>query len=630
MQQPMPNTCDSRVTLHADLAAQLRALFEHPDPAVAQCGVLAWFGSTTFPSGLANIPTLDQNDWKRVYTRLESAALSPDVLPTLVSLEEAAKSLRADEPIPIAIAHVQHLVPTADFQARVNEAAERGIALEPAPGTLASILEPARAFFICGLLHDQFGCVVPAARGRNVTFVLDDAFHCSNYDGKALPTDMELDPGDGSGFRPVAWSQHIATTYAQAGSATVSLRCRYGDIVLEGHCTLHISDVPAAPAPSDTWPLVGTPSGATGVAYVFRANGHLDVVHPLIVAEGFPGGYPSDYIYDALSGNDLLPNLRAEGYDLIVVSYDGTRPMEDNADVVVACITEALARVKERNVATPLVVGGVSMGGVVSRYALASMEARGIDHGTRLFFTVDSPHGGAYTNVSAQWLLHLLKPASSLARTLTGLLDSPANQQFITQWVTGGRAIVSPMRTKFLEALERLGQYPQKPRRVAIANGRGDGQRGIPAGAPLLIWKGSAFASAELSSLEEGREPRTVARGYCMRADPNTPSTMHAASPVSWEGAPGGLNVYNAMAAEVALGLGIGEVEDIAPLATAISTLSALDIDPARHDTFAPVPPPGSGASPFHDYICGIENTRHISITAESSAWLAAHIGTPT
>lgn len=629
MPQPMTNTSDSRVTLHADLAAQLLELFEHPDPAVSRCGVLAWFGSTTFPSGRANIPTLDQNDWKRVYTRLESAVLSPDILPTLVSLEGAAKNLRADGPIPIAIAHVQLLVPTADFQARMNEAAERGIAMNPAPGTLASILEPARAFFICGLLHDQFGREVPAARGRDVTFVLDDTFHCSKQ-GEALPTDMEVDLGDGSGFRPAAWGQHISTTYARAGSATVSLRCRYDDIVLEGRATLHISDVPAAPAPSDTWTLVGTPSGAKGVAYVFRAEGHADVVHPLIVAEGFPGGYPSDYIYDALSENALLHNLRQKGYDLIVVSYDGTRPMEDNAEVVVACITEALARVKVRNVVTPLVVGGVSMGGVVARYALASMETRGMDHGTRLFFTVDSPHGGAYTNVSAQWLLHLLKPASSLARTLSGLLDSPANQQFITQWVTGGNAIVSPLRTKFLEALERLGQYPQKPRRVAIANGRGDGQRGIPAGAPLLIWKGSAFASAELSSLEEGSEPRTVARGYCMRADPDTPSTMNAASPVSWEGAPGGLNVYNAMAAEVAQGLCIGEVEDIAPLATAISTLSALDIDPTRYSPFAPVPPPGSGASPFHDYICGIENTRHISITAESSVWLAAHIGNPT
>ncbi|MDX2565248.1 hypothetical protein PV371_37220 [Streptomyces sp. TX20-6-3] len=43
----------------------------------------------------------------------------------------------------------------------------------------------------------------------------------------------------------------------------------------------------------------------------------------------------------------------------------------------------------------PLTVGGFSMGGLVTRYALAKLETDGIEHQAQLYYSWDSPHTGA-------------------------------------------------------------------------------------------------------------------------------------------------------------------------------------------------------------------------------------------
>jgi cytochrome P450 len=377
---------------------------------------------------------------------------------------------------------------------------------------------------------------------------------------------------------------------------------------------------------------MGIPSGNTGTAYVWRAPGHADVVNPVVVAEGFPGGYPYDYVYDCLSGAGTLDTMRARGYDLVIVSFDnGADQMQRNADVVVAAVKQALSRARKANgTKLPLVVGGVSMGGLIARYALALMESRGINHGTRLFFSVDSPHTGAYTSIADQWLLHYLAPASSLAGTLSTLVNSAANQQFMISWVNGNKAMVSPMRELFLRDLEGIGSWPQVPYRIAVSNGRGDGKRTIEPGAQMLEWGGGPFASARLYALPEGSASGVVGEAYCFRAAGSAPATLTTKSKVSWEGAPGGLNTYNAMAAGVAQGIGIGGLNDDIPVTLCIPALSAVGMDLDTVDAFAPVPPPGSGDSPINDYLLGTENTHHITINAAASAFLLRHLGSPT
>ncbi len=617
------------MSINPTLAEQLNSLFDAPDPRDVPSGVLVWFGDTAFPTGLE--PTvLTPAQWQMYYSRLETGALMPDVLPASTALAQLSNEFPADGPVPIAIANVALSVPTADFSKDVEAAAAAGTGLDPAPDGLQSVIEDSHAFLAAGLLAPQFNRPVPAVRSRVVTFVVDERFYCSNP-GAPLPDRIELDLGDGSPARSVRFGEHVTGRYPDADEISLGIRCHYGEQVFHAATSLPISDDAVAPAPDETWPLYGLGSGNTGQAWVWRAPGHAEIVNPIIVCEGFPGGYPQDYVYDVLSGCGTLQELQARGYDMIIIGLaNGADRMQNNADVVVACIQEALGKVAKTNGAeNPLVVGGVSMGGLIARYALALMESRGQHHGTHLFFSVDSPHGGAYTSVADQWLLHYLKPTSVLAQTLAALVDSPANQQFMQYFVKGGEVIVSPMREQFLADLEAIGSWPQKPKRIAIASGRGDGKRDIPAHAKMLEWPGNDFASATLYTLPESDKAEIIGEAYCFRADPDTPPTLFMQSEYSWEGAPGGSNVYEAMTAGVARLIGIGDLKDDYPITLCIATVSALGVDASRCDPFQPVPPPGSDWSPFHDYVWGEENTHHMSLHPASSEFLLKHLGTP-
>ena len=79
--------------------------------------------------------------------------------------------------------------------------------------------------------------------------------------------------------------------------------------------------------------------------------------------------------------------------------------VQRNADVLVECIREAIKRTSQ-----PLLVGGMSMGGLISRYALMAMEARGEQHNTDTFLSIDTPHAGTYTTLGAQWFVHTYLP----------------------------------------------------------------------------------------------------------------------------------------------------------------------------------------------------------------------------
>jgi unspecific monooxygenase len=133
----------------------------------------------------------------------------------------------------------------------------------------------------------------------------------------------------------------------------------------------------------------------------------------------------------------------------------------------------------------------------------------------------------------------------------------------------------------------------------------------------------------QLVTLSEGESPSLVAHGYSFLADSKAGNALSAASQFSWEGAPGGLNFYNAVAQDIVESIGFGTVADPLPVTCAVPTVSALDIDPTKVSPFTPVPAPSSGASPFSDYLCSAENTPHLTITPEVGAWLVGKIGAP-
>ena len=615
---------DAAGTVNAALAAQIHALRATVSPEGVPCGLLAWWGRHDFPDGVEHVPIVAPWEWDDWVLRLQFAGAQVPTGggPNLLAIKGMVGVFRPDGPLPIAIVDYRVAVPSDAFTKRVWQAAKAGVALNPAPGELQAEIEESHAFVACGLMHDQWDLREPEYRGRDVTFQLDERFYFRNA-GDPLPDHVELDPGDGIGFRPLSFGETLDVEYSLADRADAVVRCHTRGVQRSARFTVKLSPRSAPPAPDETWALRGA-NGNTGRAMVYRAPGRTELAHPLILAEGFPGGYAYDYLYELLNQHDTLVALHGAGYDVVFVGFDkGFDLIQNNADVVIACVEEAMRRTPN-----PLVVGGVSMGGLVSRYALAAMETEKREHRTRIFVTLDTPHRGAYTNVCDQWFAHYFRTSSPEAATISAVLDSPANQQFMMLSVIDGRLQESPERKEFVAALAKVGNYPQRPRRLAIASGSGGGARSMPPHQLALRWSESPFTFARLWTLPEGAGgAEVVGEGYSLLADPSAPRTLSVTSEVSWEGAPGGENLYNFDADQVVTCLGCGKLEDPIPRTCSVPTVSALDLDVGP---FTPVPPQEEGHSPFHDYICCEKNKLHVRFTPEVKRWLLEKLGTPT
>jgi cytochrome P450 len=586
--------------------------------------LLAWFGNTSFPDGRPGSASSTQDAFVSIHTRLAAASLhDPQLVPSLAAAQRRFGPYRDDNAVPIAV---------VDFRVAIaDEAVARKVAASDTGPDFGALMKsaraPAPAFAASAMLRDQFGRAVPVHRGRRVTYLIHESFWFKAPDAE-LPQAIEVDAGDGLGFHEAAFGQAITATYP-GDAATVTVRAHFsGGTLRTAQFELKL-DAAAAPVPDQIWTLRAASNNghepASGRAWVYLGDRHGEVVNPLIIAEGFPGGYSPDYLYDILNQQGLADALRRRGYDVVFVGFDdGLLPMQENAGVVEACIVEATKRTN-----APLVAGGLSMGGLVARYALASMEQRGVDHRTRLFVTIDTPHFGAYTSLSDQWFAHFFSRVSTQASAMSAALDSPSNQQFLKTWATEGGVIVSPLRTRFLADLAAAGGWPLKPKRIAVSCGHGRGAEAngnTAAGRRVTLeWTGSPFGRATLYTVAGDGDAAGVADGFC--AAPSTwKSSLTYASPMRFEDLPGGTNMYTAGAAAIAGVFGTGMVKLDAPAACSVPTVSALAID---QDPTAKIPVPGPGVSPFDDFVCSEENLPHLTLTAAVADWLIARIGPP-
>jgi len=110
-------------------------------------------------------------------------------------------------------------------------------------------------------------------------------------------------------------------------------------------------------------------------------------------------------------GNPRLRDfLELEGYDLVFIDWvDALRDMRENAEGVIAAI-DFINDLKEQNGSEEKnIVLGMSMGGVIGKYALLSMENQGIDHETEKFLAFDSPLRGANVPLGLQYLYEFIR-----------------------------------------------------------------------------------------------------------------------------------------------------------------------------------------------------------------------------
>lgn len=245
------------------------------------------------------------------------------------------------------------------------------------------------------------------------------------------------------------------------------------------------------------------------------------LLRPLIVLDGFDPGDERkidsgkdpmirflDYPVAKGQYRSLLSDLRNRGYDLIFVNFPkhrhssidgGSDYIERNALAVVELLKRVRKEARSQPEGEATVLVGPSMGGLISRYALAYMEKKrketGNDewhHDVRLWLSLDAPQLGAHVSVGIQTLARdLVRPHEGIREQLEEIIDSTAakqmllerfdgNQTLVARYLDNGKSIAGGdwYFRKFFENLLQngvpgAGGYPVDPnlRKIAIVNG---------------------------------------------------------------------------------------------------------------------------------------------------------------
>ncbi|MDX3245663.1 hypothetical protein [Streptomyces sp. ME18-1-4] len=357
-----------------------------------------------------------------------------------------------------------------------------------------------------------------------------------------------------------------------------------------------------------------------GFAWVFPGEGNNDrLVRPVIMADGFNLGRSElDKLYQGLEGGfPFVTELRRRGRDVILLGFEErSASILDNAHAVEAAIVRAAA---EQVGGSRLVVGGFSMGGIVTRYALAKMEAQRRDHRTALYFSYDSPHRGASIPVGVQAFSYFIPFPNDFAKQM----DSPAARQMLWRHYDKetGKIGVAKERTDFLAALDRLGGWPQIPLRIAVANGRGDGVGlpDVPPGDVALridrIYPGTTFYT------QAQGDDVTVA--YLNRRFPKAEKTITTSGFPELDGAPGGtLHTYEILAETLrklggTVDLRHGEVCFV----PSVSAVAVRDVE-RQPDLYTNIDELAPDESELDEFLCSSTTTAHTAITEELCTWL--------
>jgi len=323
-------------------------------------------------------------------------------------------------------------------------------------------------------------------------------------------------------YQAVAFNTPFSIHYDSSGVYDLSIRITYSDnSVVYGHTKIVVySNNIATRYGSPSTPVTITATkpylGAYGKADIYidysTNNTSGTIKKPLIVVEGFDPGTPYGYSY-----NDFYMNLYFDfnnenyitleyelddihEYDLIFVNWEnGKDYIQRNAYALEEIIKYInLEKTTWNGVRQDNVIIGLSMGGLVGRYALRDMELNSQNHETRLFITHDSPHWGANIPVGLQMAAQNLAPWKIInvdfspfeikwvdmfpdVKDAIEMFSSPAARQMLIQRyllnpVNNTAVADNSMHTTFLNELNTMG-WPVNCRNLTLSNGACNGTK---------------------------------------------------------------------------------------------------------------------------------------------------------
>ena len=215
---------------------------------------------------------------------------------------------------------------------------------------------------------------------------------------------MQFDPGDGNGFRDIS-NGSCSVFYHDCGYKETILKITKGGHTYQSHSMVYVSGGNHSPNSGsvslyDTLVVTAPFCGENYQAkIVYRKSVSFDK-RPLIVSEGFDPWRMKKWSLHSYSGftdiEDILYSSASsffDNYDIFYVDwYDCGADIRANAEV----FKEVIRWVNDNNLSgEPNIVLGQSMGGLIARYALRTMEIEKDIHNTTLYISHDVPYLGA-------------------------------------------------------------------------------------------------------------------------------------------------------------------------------------------------------------------------------------------
>jgi len=343
---------------------------------------------------------------------------------------------------------------------------------------------------------------------------------------------VEVDFGDGQGYRRVQAGQNLSVQYSTDGVKNIRARLVGSDgqqllaqpsQSLVRVATLRLGNPDEVMlSGTSTCTALSAYAGGSAAAYIKYSQGNAGQLRrPFVVVEGFEAedivpGDPSrvngDYAggfgrlnWNAFSSGivngdeaylnplvDFLDSIRRDGYDLVFVDFQTNRAdMRINARALISVLEQVKARMALASTDAGIECLGVSMGGLIARVALKEMENQGCCHGVGLFTTFASPHQGANIPLGLQYTLLDLSDRFNISGStrfisdmLSHVLQSPAARQML---VYHHDTTARQAHSEWMAYLNQLGM-PNQSRNMAITNGSTIGRPQQIAPSPQAAW----------------------------------------------------------------------------------------------------------------------------------------------
>ena len=278
--------------------------------------------------------------------------------------------------------------------------------------------------YINGIWQNPYGeaVLVGHAVGNEGVVYQSTSFTLQNVDSLSTQTftSIQFDAGDGYGFRNISFGTPVIVTYTDTSYHETKLKLVTNGITYLSHSIVYVIPTPSQSQPhpssnttSSTYSSYDVDTTYLGRTYYAKViyDQSASFNNPLIVAEGFDpwklGGY--NLIHD-YSGSTDFEDINGEsifsGLDVFYIDwYDCGADIRANAALLEKVILWVNQQKRIHSMSPKQnVVLGQSMGGLIARYCLCSMEERGVPHDTRMFISHDAPHLGANVSPGLQYL----------------------------------------------------------------------------------------------------------------------------------------------------------------------------------------------------------------------------------